>query len=634
MHHEPTRMKYEAGLSTLLRPALPVLVGVLGAVGVLTYGVPGAFAGGYGGYEINFQVDYSNISIPEITPGAGAEVESTTITIGDGTTSGHQYSVQLNKTLWYAWNRFMTPSNTDTAIQGYVSALSQPNITIGYDIGIFDAETGARIPENGTVSVGDKIELRFGKFRSQDIFWFGTGYSMDSPYGEWRADAAAPARVGGKVACEDKDMLVRYHLPGYGLDFNVYIPLVVNPPSRTFASIPGNLDCDPVQEAGGMLKRKCTVTDSGDIKPKFNFAATYGKFYYRYYDFRSGMSGCFGNNIPLTDSFGQANGPVYNNVTTIQAPYVLQLPAQSFTYAIKATGTSSKPTEPALSCPTEMVPPGDNVIIRLSSSDPENDKVRYGADWIEDAVKEVNSGWTELMNDDTQATLTKVGGYTVAGEYTVYARAEDATGALSPWASCDIRVGTGGTGGDGDGDDETGDDGTDTDAPRPTVDLQAFPAIVDAGLPAILTWSSENADTCTGTGFSTGGLADNAAGVSVVPSGDATYRIVCTGRGGTGEDYASVGTSRPEATFVAEPSLIAAGGSARLSWTTSDMASCRISAPGGYFYTVPSAARDQGSIQINNIQGRTLYTLACDTEGGELVTKNAEVDVAPDFEEF
>lgn len=63
-------------------------------------------------------------------------------------------------------------------------------------------------------------------------------------------------------------------------------------------------------------------------------------------------------------------------------------------------------------------------------------------------------------------------------------------------------------------------------AADPTASLSATPASVVAGSPTTLTWSSTNATSCTGSGFSTGGATSGS--VSVSPTVTKTYTVTCS----------------------------------------------------------------------------------------------------------
>ncbi len=63
-------------------------------------------------------------------------------------------------------------------------------------------------------------------------------------------------------------------------------------------------------------------------------------------------------------------------------------------------------------------------------------------------------------------------------------------------------------------------------ATAPTASLTASPASITAGQSSTLSWSSANATSCTGTGFSTGGAVSGS--VTVTPATTITYLVVCS----------------------------------------------------------------------------------------------------------
>lgn len=71
--------------------------------------------------------------------------------------------------------------------------------------------------------------------------------------------------------------------------------------------------------------------------------------------------------------------------------------------------------------------------------------------------------------------------------------------------------------------------------PAVSATLVTNPTSVSAGVPALITWDSTNATSCTGTGFSTGGATFGS--VEVTPSLTTSYTLSCTnGVGGTATD--------------------------------------------------------------------------------------------------
>ncbi len=283
------------------------------------------------------------------------------------TTKSLQWNYTVNGTLDYFYNRF--------GEAGWAPALSNPNISINYNIGITNADTGAPIACHSSVPVGTKLKLGFAPHKSDDIYWFGTGYSGDSPYGEWgqHYTSATP------ITTETKDFVTDEYGIGstvqlctgsfYAGTFSAYIPLVVTPPTIKISNTTG-MSCDSQltgNKTDGYFKT-CTVTDAGTLNPHFNFGATTGQFYYRYFDSRTDCGapctpGPQGNNVPLdsgTDDVSQ--GPCAGLLNHTSQPFVLNVPAQTI-------GDSSSPCIITTYIPTDGGCNGD-AIGSYTSSEP------------------------------------------------------------------------------------------------------------------------------------------------------------------------------------------------------------------------------------------------------------------------
>ncbi|MFZ3326415.1 MAG: CARDB domain-containing protein [Methylocella sp.] len=74
----------------------------------------------------------------------------------------------------------------------------------------------------------------------------------------------------------------------------------------------------------------------------------------------------------------------------------------------------------------------------------------------------------------------------------------------------------------------------------PTVILTANPTSITSGGSSTLMWSSTNATSCAGTGFTAGGTSGRATVSPTVPQ---TYFITCTGTGGTGGQSTTITVS-------------------------------------------------------------------------------------------
>ena len=101
-------------------------------------------------------------------------------------------------------------------------------------------------------------------------------------------------------------------------------------------------------------------------------------------------------------------------------------------------------------------------------------------------------------------------------------------------------------------------------SPIPTLTLTATPPSITSGGSSTLMWSSTNATSCTGTGFTAGGTSGTA---TVSPTAPQTYSITCTGAGGTGNQSTTITVSATALTPLACPS----GGFSGLTLTDGSM---------------------------------------------------------------
>lgn len=454
------------------------------------------------------------------------------VTNGSSAAGYRTQTIQVVKTLYYAWNRgtgSLYPSS-DSSISGWVAGLADPNITIGYDFGVFDISGTQRIPEGSTIVPGTQVVMKFSNYVSDNIFWFGTGYSMDSPYGEWRSNAAATPRVANKVICDDKDLTQKYQLSlgSESYTFDVYVPFVVNPPQRNLGNLNGFTCGALTNNSDGSASAVCTATGNGTTTPTFSYDSTYGKFYYRYYDYRDmnnigwGGPGCYGNNIAMSD-------------TSSVSPYIVNIPNQSYSYPIiiGAAG-NNPPAPPTMVCPGS-VQVGQDITATLTSTDPDGDQVRYATGWFSNTSPD--SGWTGLVSSGTSGSLTKTGGYATVASYTVYGWAQDTNGATSGSSSCTVSV-----------------TGVPALPPDAILDAQVNGGswisnpdtlTVNPGDSIILGWRGTDITSCSataGAGFSASGLSGNDGVTTPTSNNSDSYTISCTGPGGSDTDTLTITT--------------------------------------------------------------------------------------------
>ena len=145
--------------------------------------------------------------------------------------------------------------------------------------------------------------------------------------------------------------------------------------------------------------------------------------------------------------------------------------------------------------------------------------------------------------------------------------------------------------------------------PPPTVVLSASPQSIGTGDSSTLSWTSINASSCTGTGFSTGGAVSGSA--VVTPSATTVYSISCTGAGGTGTNTVTVSVGA----LAALPTIDFPSGT--FTWTTTNAVSC--TASGGW----TGAVGTSGSYTFSTPLSST-YVLTC-TGGGTTVQRTITI---------
>lgn len=165
-------------------------------------------------------------------------------------------------------------------------------------------------------------------------------------------------------------------------------------------------------------------------------------------------------------------------------------------------------------------------------------------------------------------------------------------------------------------------------APQPTCSLTANPSTV----PSTLTWSSTNATSCTGGGFSTGGATSGTASVSA----SGTYSVSCTGTGGTCPlQIVNVGSQaciNPTGTLTATPNRVEVGSSVNIAYSASGITtSCTVSGP-GVSQVVPanSCAVPSGTVSSGPLSTQSTYLLMCDG----IERARTVVNVVPKFNNF
>lgn len=380
---------------------------------------------------------------------------------------GFAKETQWNSTLGkfaYFWNFGDTSTSATTTKNRYwAPALENPNVTVTYGAQI-TKEDGEIVAEGSSLPVGTKLKLKFIPHESDDISWFGTGYSGDSPYGEWRENAQPPS-----VSCAEKDYVSYgyYRVSSKGpfggggwnyAAYSVYVPLVIAPPEKEITNLT-NLTCSAL--SGDVMD--CTVSAVGPIAPIFKFKPTTGKMYYRWmqvYKSNNNIGGannvCTGNNVPLRSVEQFTNASVgnigWNNpdgglitekfndyVTGLgSSAYSVSVPEKTISFSLIGIDAPNNPPQaPVISGPTTGIA-GTSYTFSFVSADPDNDEVKYGVDWTGGTTVTQWVPGSGFVADEISQNGSK--SWSTPGTYTFKVKAEDIKGGVSEWTSYTITI--------------------------------------------------------------------------------------------------------------------------------------------------------------------------------------------------
>ncbi len=161
----------------------------------------------------------------------------------------------------------------------------------------------------------------------------------------------------------------------------------------------------------------------------------------------------------------------------------------------------------------------------------------------------------------------------------------------------------------------------------PTVSISPNPAYVRLGSASTISWSSQNASSCSvaGPSFSASGVSGSKSTGNLLTVGDYTYTITCPSPFGfpdaTGltDVYA---VDLPAIFFAASPSSVLPGGLSTLTWTCPNPP--YTSSTGDTHYSTGGAA--SGSAGVNPLQ-TTTYSVTCNAAGGLTTGGSAQVTV-------
>ncbi len=161
-----------------------------------------------------------------------------------------------------------------------------------------------------------------------------------------------------------------------------------------------------------------------------------------------------------------------------------------------------------------------------------------------------------------------------------------------------------------------------TPYPAPTASITVEPATITAGESAVVSWTSTDAvEAALAPGF---GMVDPSGSVTVSPTETTTYTFTAGSPGGTASDWVTLTVlpvqPTPTAELTAEPAALTEGGSAALSWATTDADTVTIEPDVG-------AVDPSGSVAVSPAE-TTTYTLTAIGPGGT-ATDAVTITVTP-----
>jgi len=203
-------------------------------------------------------------------------------------------------------------------------AIFNPSVTVNYSASVKNDTTNIT-GDAVAVAVGDSITFSPTAKSGTDIAWNVTGYSNDTPYGNW-SDSTS-------VVCNASTFTGSAQAGGGAATayYSGYAAVNVSPNSPTITkSGTATLSCD----ASGFV---CTVTGAGTINATITWPATPGYFNYAYS--KSGyINPRSADYLPVGTCL--SGGRMRSGGDPDSSPeYVLNVPAQSVNFNLTAVGT-------------------------------------------------------------------------------------------------------------------------------------------------------------------------------------------------------------------------------------------------------------------------------------------------------
>lgn len=402
------------------------------------------------------------------------------------------------------------PASGDASGGGVAYAfLRNTQVTVQYRATIVD-DLGNNLC-GATVPKGTAMHLKFLPHESHDIYWFGTGYDHDSPYGFWKADAAPPTpRNGGydPAWCTPDSYVNTFGWESQGagrvMRNESHVSLDANPPVHTL-SVPDFLTCDTPLSDGS---QNCTASRAGSGSARFGFGATYGRFYFaiQWDPYWGSVCSPAGVGLSCPHPYtGRYNLYMDDTCSTAENIFDLTVPAQTIACPITVVeAQGAAPTTPTISLASGSgCVAGSPYTVRMTATDPDGDKLRFLVDWNSDGIVDVLMPTTGYVASGTTLEASRV--FALPGKKKVQVKAQDEKGLVSGWATatvvCAADAASATLSGDADlpwWDNGLG--GVSGATVSPDLQLRANPSLVHPGDTVKVSWSALHVSACVTTG--------------------------------------------------------------------------------------------------------------------------------------
>jgi hypothetical protein len=430
----------------LIKSAIAPKTALMSAAAILFFGVAG-----YGGLPLRVESDttaaptlatfpnqqvFTGTFSPNITVYAhedlGMQARRVICDDTEGTLQSGPLEIQADK-FRCVWKKNMFgPFIYDVSVPTGFQALNSVNLSVAYGAEIRDVTNPNLVPSptlvstpNTVVNVGDIITFQAVPYTNQQISWFATGNSVDSPYGYWttKTDCSNDDKYGSEsfggtgtlTPQPSMDSSLQYssvtnQKAGQTI-FDFFFPLTVQKPTVT-VNQRGTATLLPI----GATTFK--VASAGTVIADVVFGATTAKGTVQYK--KSGATRCFTYDASNRSAADKA---AFDSATTFA------IPAQTITLQLTATGTpviNLPPTTPTLTVTNDQCTKSTQSITMTSTDPDAGDKMTYEIGVLSPSGNRATTtlpGGGVYVNSGTPQTLSRIFGE--VGTYTITVMTRD-----------------------------------------------------------------------------------------------------------------------------------------------------------------------------------------------------------------